>query len=91
VLRQTFCPYFFCAAKDGRDELSRFVRRRSGRTLLLFRLATFGHLFGTANQETGINAQCPADQAEHNDCADAEAAGTTRSHVATIFNAMASR
>ena len=30
----------------------------------------------------------PADQAEYHNCADADAAGTTRSHVATIFNAI---
>jgi hypothetical protein len=39
----------------------------------------------------GSTAQCPADQAEHHNRAHAEAAGTTRSHPATIFNALASR
>ena len=92
VLSQTSCPHFFGAAKDGRDELSRFVRGRSGRNLLLLRLAAFGqHLFGAANEDAGIDAQCPADQAEYHNSADADAAGTTRSHVSTILNAITSR
>jgi hypothetical protein len=48
-------------------------------------------LFGAANEYAGIDTQCPADQAEYHNSADADAAGTTRSHVATIFNAIASR
>jgi hypothetical protein len=55
VLSQTSRPHFFCAAKDGRDELSCFVGGRSGRTLLLFRLAASGHLFGAANEDAGID------------------------------------
>jgi hypothetical protein len=58
---------------------------------LLLSLAAVGHLFGAANEDAGINAQCPADQAEHHNCADADAAGATRSHAAAIFNALASR
>jgi hypothetical protein len=49
------------------------------------------HLFGAANEHAGIDAQCPADQAEHHNCADADAAGTTPGHVSTIFNALTSR
>ena len=72
-------PHFFCAAKDGRDKVSRFVRGRSGRNLLLLRLAASGYHLRAANEDAGIDAHGPADQAEYHNCADADSASTTRS------------
>src|SRR5262249_4121083 len=54
-------PHVLCAAEDSRDESPRIVRRSTGRTLLLFRLTALGHLVPAANEETRIDAKCPAD------------------------------
>ena len=92
VLSQTSCPHFFGAAKDGRDELSCFVRGRSGRNLLLLRLATFGqHLFGAANEYAGSTPNAQPIKPSTTTPPMPMPPAPTRSHVATIFNAIASR
>jgi hypothetical protein len=56
----------------------------------LLRLAASGHHLGAPDEEARIDAQGPADQTEHHDCANPNAAAGY-SDAASIFNLRALR
>jgi hypothetical protein len=61
---------------------------------LLLRVAASGHHFGAPNEEAWIYAEGPTDQAEHDDCADpnaAAASGKAARSAAPILNSIALR
>ena len=83
-------------ASNGREAVDLWKQHRPDVTLLDLRMPELDGVgaikeIRAANENAWINAHGPADQAEYHNCADADAAGTTRSHVATIFDAIASR
>ena len=79
LLRQHLGPDVLVLRQHGRDEAAHLVLRRAGGLARLRRLlapADAADHLGAADQKTRIDAECPAEQAEHHHRADADAAAT---------------
>ncbi len=88
-LAENILPLRLGAAEDARHEAADVVARRAGaprlparrrlaRRLLLVARPAAGEDFGAADQHPRVDAERPADQAEHHDGADAQAAAADR-------------
>src|SRR5262245_30963749 len=83
-LLEDLLPAVLGIAEDGGDELAHLVAGRAGvplavaRGAFVLRLAPAAHHLGAADQEARIDAERPADEAEHHDGADPQAAGAAR-------------
>ena len=66
--------------------MAHLIRRRASRSSvsLLLRLSVSGHRFRATDQDAGVNAQRPGQQAEYHHRANPEA-GTATGQAATIF------
>ena len=86
ALREDRLPLRLGAAENAGDEAAGVVAGRPGAArlparlgrLLDLRIAAARQDFGAADQDAGIDAERPADQAEHDDGADAESAAADR-------------
>src|SRR5262249_62123119 len=96
-LAEDVLPLDLGAAEDARDEHPGRVRRRAGparlllagpRPVLLIVAAAAVDHFGAADQQHRVDAERPADQAEHHDGAKPEPATTDR-HPETTATAAA--
>src|SRR5262249_47934085 len=90
--REDVFPLHLSAAENRAHEARGFVIGRRGlrrpRRLLVL-LAAAGENLRAADQKPRIDAECPADEAEHDDRADAEAAASHREAAAHASAAIA--